>query len=229
MSVVQRITIGFTATSSHHGLAATECRVCNDERLPALSPRLRYFDAVKKLHFIPRSAIPRGASSSDDCVRQLEDTGYLDPVYEELARHPGGVVRTEAGFRGIYLWVEYPGEPTDITAFGTVVLLIGYAAVFALIGLVLSYLDAWLFGAQPRTELFAIRGAFFGGIATAITFVANRFDRLLFFSGFVVCATTLVLGITIPLWLLVSRDDVAGVLWLLFLAFLHRAALMDWS
>lgn len=192
-------------------------------------PCLCYFSAVKKLHFIPRSAIPAGTSSSDDCVQRLEDSGHLDPVYEELARRPGGVVRTEAGFRGIYLWVEYSDEPKDVTAFGTVMLLIWLVAIFALIGFVLSYLDAWLFGAQPRTELFAIRGAFFGGIATAITFVANRFDRVLFFSGFVVCATTLVLGITVPLWLLVSRDDVAGVLWLLFLAFLHRAALMDWS
>lgn len=184
---------------------------------------------MKKAYFVHRRSIPKGAAKSKDLLRDFEDAGLLDPVYDELKRRPGGTIRCEAGLNGLYFWIEYPDEPKDVTAFDVLLLLTCYMFVFALVGLALSYVDGWLRGGESRTELFVIRGAFFGGVATVLTFLVNRFDRVLFFTGFFVCATALALGVGIPGWMLVSRGDVTGLIWLLLLAAIHRAVLTEWS
>jgi hypothetical protein len=184
---------------------------------------------MKKRHFIDARLIPPSVVTSTDPIRELEDAGLLRSINEELQRSPDSVARCEAGRRGLYLWIEYPDEPKDVSAFTVLLLLVYYLGVFALLGLALSYLDAWALGGQGRRELFVTRGLFFGGLATLLMFVFNRFDRVLFVPGFLICSFALLLSVGVPLVLLVIHRDVLGLTWLIILAFLHRAALTEWS
>ena len=93
------------------------------------------------------------------CIR---DAGLLGPVISELKRHPNGTLRCRAGLRGIYLWVETPDEPNDVTATDVLIRLVAALFVYALMGYALTYLDSWLFGAAPQVELFVVRGIYMG-------------------------------------------------------------------
>lgn len=180
---------------------------------------------MKKLHFVSKESIPAEVSRSSDPVKAMLDCGLLDSLRAESRGRPGGVIRCRANQRGLYLWVEYPDEPKGITATGVIMLLAYYLAVSSTIGVLATGVKHWLLGAELQVQLFLVRGLLFGGLAAMIPFMINRYDRVLFFRGLMLCATAMMLSIGGPLMFLVSRGDYAGILIVVCMVVIHRSAL----
>ncbi len=104
-------------------------------------------------------------------------------------------------------------------------LLAYYLAVSSAMGALAAGLKHWLLGSELQVLLFLVRGLLFGGLATILPFAINRYDRVLFFRGLLLCAIAMMLSVFGPLMFLVSRGDYAGIFVVVCMVVIHRSAL----